>query len=305
MVDIFRAWDGKAQFAGHETFPLRLLWLRKAYDAVGEVAPLSVFKDEDAITRFGVGRNMAVSMRYWAQVSGIIEQDGKSLRATPFGHFLFGKTGADPFLEALSSLWLIHWNLASTPEDTTTIYYAFNSVLPREFQSSDLARVLLKLIEQKNWRGTEKTIRNDVNVFIRNYASRETSDEDASEPLLAELSLLQSSGSGNWYEFALGPKPTLSQAVFAYAVDAFWNRYFADQTTLTAEQLCFAPGSPGRVFKLDEDSAVERLMQLEKVTGGSLLWTDTAGLRQVQRSKAVDQSKLLKAAFATTHLESV
>ena len=28
--------DSRGQFAGHETFPLRLLWLKKAYDAVGD-----------------------------------------------------------------------------------------------------------------------------------------------------------------------------------------------------------------------------------------------------------------------------
>ena len=34
MADVFDNWSGKPQFAGHETFPLRILWLRKAYDAV-------------------------------------------------------------------------------------------------------------------------------------------------------------------------------------------------------------------------------------------------------------------------------
>lgn len=297
MVDIFQGWDGKAQFSGHETFPLRLLWLRKAYDAVGASAPVNVFKDDEAIIRFGVGRNMAVSMRYWAQASGIIEQDGKILVATEFGHFLFGKKGVDPYLEHLSSLWLIHWNLASTPEDCTTIYYGFNGVVPREFQPTDLVRDLSKLIEQNAWRGTEKTIRNDVNVFVRNYAARQSGGEDASEPLLAELSLLQETGSNHWLEFSVGPKPSLSNHVFAYALDRFWKTNHAARSTLTAEQICYAPGSPGRVFKLDEDSAVARMMALEETTNGALLWTDTAGLRQVQRAGDMDAKTILKAAF--------
>lgn len=57
--------DVRGQFAGHETFPLRLLWLKKAYDAVrGGVSP-GTFQEQSAIARFGVGRNMAVSMRFW------------------------------------------------------------------------------------------------------------------------------------------------------------------------------------------------------------------------------------------------
>jgi len=64
--------DAPPQFSGHETFPLRQLWLRKAYDAVTESeepAPRSVFADEDAIVRFGVGKNMAMSIRVGADAN--------------------------------------------------------------------------------------------------------------------------------------------------------------------------------------------------------------------------------------------
>ena len=50
--------DSKGQFAGHETFPLRLLWLKKAFDAVGDQADARTFQEQEAIARFGVGRNM-------------------------------------------------------------------------------------------------------------------------------------------------------------------------------------------------------------------------------------------------------
>ena len=77
MADVFDNWSGKPQFAGHETFPLRILWLRKAYDAVRGGAPLTVFKDDEAISRFGVGRNMAVSMRFWAQAAEVVNRHAK------------------------------------------------------------------------------------------------------------------------------------------------------------------------------------------------------------------------------------
>ena len=66
--------DSRGQFAGHETFPLRLLWLKKAFDAVEGGAPSGTFQEQSAIARFGVGRNMAVSMRYWALASGFVEE---------------------------------------------------------------------------------------------------------------------------------------------------------------------------------------------------------------------------------------
>ena len=71
----------RPQFSGHETFPLRQLWLRKAYDAVSTTASgadKNVFSDEDAIARFGVGKNMVTSMRFWATACQVIEDDTES-----------------------------------------------------------------------------------------------------------------------------------------------------------------------------------------------------------------------------------
>ena len=42
----------KVQFAGHDTFPLRLLWLKKAYDAVRDGADKGLFQRPDAIARW-------------------------------------------------------------------------------------------------------------------------------------------------------------------------------------------------------------------------------------------------------------
>lgn len=298
MADVFDNWSGKPQFAGHETFPLRILWLRKAYDAVRGGAPLTVFKDDEAISRFGVGRNMAVSMRFWAQATEVIQLDGKELKPDNLGDLLFGENGFDPFLEHPTSLWLIHWKLASVPEYTTTFYYCFNGLFGHEFRSTDLVDAIEKLIEQKGWRGAHKTIQNDVTVFLRSYCSRPSGAmDDAAEPLLAELALIQETGSSGWYEFSVGPKPNLHDALFAYAIDTYWTRAHDNRATLAAELICHDAGSPGRVFKMDEDSVIERLMRIDEITGGAFVWTDTAGLRQVQRNRRPDPDALLQSAF--------
>ena len=48
------------QFSGHETFPLRYGWLKKAYDRVAETEHddpnRAACWDDDAIARFGVGK---------------------------------------------------------------------------------------------------------------------------------------------------------------------------------------------------------------------------------------------------------
>ena len=49
----------RPQLSGHETFPLRYGWLKKAFDAIDATeadANKAVFLGEDAIARFGVGQ---------------------------------------------------------------------------------------------------------------------------------------------------------------------------------------------------------------------------------------------------------
>lgn len=290
----------KGQFAGHETFPLRLLWLKKAYDAVGDGAPSEIFQEQKAIALFGVGRNMAASMKYWALASGFFEENERIISPTNLGRILLDDIGIDPYVEQIGTVWLAHWHIASTVEMTTTAYYGFNALAAIEFDPAVLVDELLGLIATYGWRGTRGTLKRDVEVFLRSYVRRENAaNEDAAEPLLAELGLIREARLGGWYEFIRGPKPSLPASVFAYSLGKFWERQ-GSASVITAEQVCYAAGSPGRVFKMDEDSVVTRLMEIEELTNGAWRWTDTAGLRQVQRVSDFDPILLVKRGFVST-----
>jgi hypothetical protein len=76
-------------------------------------------------------------------------------------------------------------------------------------------------------------------------------------------------------------------AVFAFALNEFWGRHAPTASTLSVEAISYEPGSPGRVFKLDENSVVERLAAMEQVTRERLVWSDSAGVRQVLRVKPI------------------
>ena len=100
--------------------------------------------------------------------------------------------------------------------------------------------------------------------------------------MLGELGLIYEEHRGH-FAFRRGPKTTLSDGMFTYALLDFWESTAPGLSSLAFESIAYGEGSPGRVFKLDEDSVAERLFNLDDLTKGALSWTDTAGLRQVHR----------------------
>lgn len=280
----------KGQFSGHETFPLRHLWLRKAYDAVERGVSKAFFSRPESIVTFGVGKNMAIAIRHWALACGIIEEADSRLVVTELGRSLFGgERPWDEFMERAATSWLVHWRVAGDPNITTTWYWAFNHLAVQSFDHEALSLSILEYARERKWsRIAEKTVMRDVECFIRSYVPRidKGTGEDALEPVLAELGLIRPVG-GRIYEFRRGPKPTLPNGVFAFALHEFWSRHSPDAATLSVEAITYEPGSPGRVFKLDEASVVERLSSIEEVTRGRLIWSDMAGVRQVLRVKPI------------------
>lgn len=296
------------QFSGHETFPLRQLWLRKAYDAVTqqeEPVARSVFADEQAIVRFGVGKNMAMSIRFWATACGIIE-DEDGYKATKLGHVLFNeKDGLDEFSEHPGTTWLMHWQAASTHEKTTTWWFLFNHVVHQVFDREFLNHSLSGLVTEHKLRISLATLKRDVECCIRSYVPRLGGDspEEMSEPLFGELGLIQQNAKGT-FEFRRGAKRSLPDGIFGYALLDYWEKMPHAGSVMAFDRVAYDYGSPGRVFKLDENAVADRLMALEELTRGQIQWTEQAGIRQVTRKDAALKSlseykyKLLESAYA-------
>jgi len=283
-----------AHFSGHETFPLRQMWLKKLFDQAidGELIRKSTFADENAIADFGVGKNMVASIRHWALACGVMFEDGDSFRIRGLAREILSNGGLDPYAESPSTAWLAHWQLAGRCFRSTTWHWLFNNVTAPTFTRQELEEPLARYareIDPKH-RLSASTISRDLETCLRSYAPRASggSPEDFAEPLLGELGLLQEVHKGQ-YAFRRGPKASLHNGIFAYALVDFWNREAEGQSSLAFETVAYAEGSPGRVFKLDEESIAQRLIALSDFTGRKVEWTDSAGLRQVHRKNLSDE----------------
>ena len=68
----------RVSFSGHESFPVRYSWLKKAVDGVA--ADPHAFSKDDAMVQLGVGKNMVTSMRHWGLSLGMLEEAGLDSR---------------------------------------------------------------------------------------------------------------------------------------------------------------------------------------------------------------------------------
>lgn len=294
--------EPQAHFSGHETFPLRQMWFKKVFERAGypDHIEKAVFTNDEAIAEFGVGKNMVASIKHWALACNVLTDEGAkpgTFSFTDFAQRVLPDEGLDPYAENPTTAWYAHWWLAGNGHRSTTWKWLFNHVTAPTFSKADLEKPLADYARglDPNRKLSTATISRDIETCIRGYAPRSAggSPEDYAEPMLGELGLIYEERKGH-FSFRRGPKPTLHNGMFAYALLDFWQRKFPGQSSLAFETIAYGEGSPGRVFKLDEDSVAERLLALEDLTRKDIAWTDTAGLRQVHLKAEIFDKLLMR-----------
>ncbi|MEN6643981.1 MAG: DUF4007 family protein [Armatimonadia bacterium] len=295
------------RFSGHQTFAFRYGWLEKGVRGVEQRA--TIFSDEDALVHLGVGKNMVQSIRHWCTVTQLIEPvpgapRGKAqpLQPTPMARLLLLPEGWDPFLEDDASLWLIHWMLVSNPSVCTTWQLLFCHYHRPDFTRREAVDHLASVAEKGALKVARSSLSRDFDCFLRTYAAPraeigEALPEESFDCPLLSLRLIQPSADGDLYAFGIGPKPSLPAPVFAFALDQHFSRTRETQSTLGIQQCLYGKGSPGQAFKLDENSLIEYVEELEELTDGAVSVDETAGLKQIYRRREFDALALLDRYF--------
>ena len=236
---------------------------------------------------------MVKSIRHWSIATRICDKD---FNLTDFGKMIFSKTKSfDPYLERSETLWLLHWMLASDPM-LTTWYYIFNYHPSIIINKEKLTNELVSIGKFSKWKGmSANTIKRDVDCFARTYTfsnKKGEFTEDSIECPLAELGLISTTYTKGEYEIQKGPKLTLSDKIFEYALNDYWSKQ--TNQIITFEKLMYDYGSPGKVFQLDEKSMERYLEKLEMDSKNFVFSKGAGGLRQITKVKEISENQLLK-----------
>ena len=281
-------------FGGHEKFVFRHGWLKKGVDAVRD-DPL-VFTQDKALITLGVGKNMVRSIRHWCLATGLVVETAgtglaKPLTLTPLAANLLGQDGWDPYLEDVGSLWLLHWQLTTNLTRGYVWHLLFSVYLESEFTRSSLHKYIANQFEQRGINTTSGTIEREIEYCLRTYVPAKlklgaVSEETLGCPL-AELNIIRFIVDDGVYRFNIGPKMSLPLGIFGYALLMFLSRVVGNRRTVAIDECIYQHGSPGQVFKLDENTVIENLESLEDLTDGKVRLQETAGLTQLYLNESL------------------
>lgn len=292
----------KYTFSGHETFACRHLWLKKGYDYI--VSGKS-FRDEDAVVRLGVGKNMVGAIKYWMRAFNILTMDDQ---ITDFGHRLLAEDGWDPYLEDQGTLWLLHYQLVKT--HYASIYNIIFGNFRREktlFNKDTYISYLHKLNENGEL-GTlnENTLTSDFSVFARMYSGFSENDganlEELNSKFFSELNLLNtnkvpSEHDPNKFEdrFQIIEKDQTELPIHI-VLYSILDR-FEQKISISIREIETDINSPFLIYCMTNKGLVQKINEITEIYK-DIIYNDQAGIKEIQFKQSLDPFQILNDYYA-------
>jgi hypothetical protein len=302
------------RISGHESFPCRYTWLPKAVRGLRETPNLFADGDDGAMVALGLGKNMVRSVRFWAQVSGVVLSSRSGHSVSDFGRAVLGERGLDPFLEDIRTLWLIHWNLSTDP---VTPLLAWDYLLNRWQEPDIVPSVALKVLQTVATKMENElspvTIEQHFDTFLHTYVPtrgrKGEVQEDNLDCPLVELELIVRVGervvdtaagrAEAIYAFRREEKPEITAELFAYCLNDFWQKRHPTEATLHFREVAHGHGSPGQIFKLPEEDVRARVERLAQQTKGLFTYVESTNIQQIRRNGDANKLALLQQIYRT------
>ena len=150
------------------------------------------------------------------------------------------------------------------------------------------------------------TLKQHFNIFLHTYVPTRGAKgdilEDNLDSPLTELNLIRRIGERVLdgqdgkrepvYAFNRDSKPKISQQLFAYCLNDFWETYHSVEQTLSFRAVASGHGSPGQIFKLPEREIRDRLENIEDCTNDAISFRESVNQRQVEKQKDIKSEDL-------------
>lgn len=272
------------KYGQHETFHLRLNWLRKGINMI-KVNPRFFFEKEAAET-IGLGKNMVQSLRFWITATDIAMEikgdDSKSIhQLTPLGEVI---DTFDPYLDFMDSLSLLHYSLIDKGnKDRLFVWYGFfNSFSRTSFTKEEALNELVLWAAREGEVTSEKSLKRDLDCMIRLYVkdNKLKDPEDVTQSPLEKLNILSISeeSSSVYIKHNLNYKDVGITALM-YSLLKYGEKNETDNVAI--EEIESKPNLWGKVFQLQRSEIINALEELSKHSKYPIIFQRTNRLNTI------------------------
>lgn len=273
------------KFKKNESFYIRDGWFEKALNTIANSSE-NVFSKNNGSRMLGIGTNMAKSLKYWLQASGIINVSSTKTELSDFGEVVFKY---DRYFESDFTWFLIHYNLCANKYDCPVFYHYFNSNI-KKAKKNDIALFLANIFKDEETVVKEEYIDDDLSVFLKSYINEEviSNPEDNYMCPLSNLKLIKKIDGS--YEKEKPSYIKLSSFLVYYCISKM-----SDFKPFNIEDSIYEEKSPCFIFNLDKNTYLQYLDELQR--DGLLTINKTAGLNTVYFEKKIELPELFEMNF--------
>jgi len=294
----------KHTFSGHDSFPCRLLWLKKGYDFLNTNHN---FNEDNAVLSLGVGNNMVRSIRYWMRAFGLTNENDV---LSELAHLIFGgndnEEPLDPFLEDETTLWLLHYHLVKTMYASTyNIIFAELRKIKIEFTKEDFMTFVKLKSDELSFNVSENSVGDDFVIFTKMYLRSDSSKdrEDSFAGILTELNLLNyfvrvkeegsKKESVNVYYIEPSERDEIPEELILYCL--LENNAFGDSISLNTLEI--DENSPSTIFAMTRAGLFNKIKAMT-TKFPFIIYTEQAGTRELQFKEKPNPIEILKQYYA-------
>jgi len=228
------------------------------------------FARGEVMSRLGVGDNKAEAMVTWLGKLGL--RNNNERKITDLGSLILTH---DPRLERITTMWLLHYQLASNT-DAEVWYYLTNAFLPTH-SSFTVEKAVDFLVSVGIGNNALRHVRADASIFLRSFLS---------DKGLSRTDFIKPSGNvhpnmaRNTYQ--KNPPSNISPYIIAYVIYNQMASTMPNAVTVTIKELLTENGNVGKVFSIGRSRLESVLRDLSGIQFGRLVdLSTTAGLDQV------------------------
>ncbi|MGW2612913.1 DUF4007 family protein [Streptomyces mirabilis] len=251
--------------ARHGSYSPRYGWLLRTHLAVRDNP--RVFASPRAALELHTGKSAAASMRFWSSAFKLTDEirhgPGTASEVVPTmrSRWLLDEDGADPYLEAEGSLFLLHWWLLAPPCLVPAWFYTFCLSPFTRLDPDQLREGMLRAAAEAKWsrQPAAATLHRDIRCLIRMYTPGSAHEqprvtlEDLADRPFSALRMMSTDLDGV-VRLSNTAGHNAPPAVVAFACLEYASRSVSGPGSISLGRLLHDDAGPGRVLRLQPRS---------------------------------------------------